>query len=318
MEQIPTTGGAETRIETISDEQGLRIDVLLAKRFPELSRSHLQKLIADDLVTVNGKLIKANYKVQAEDSIRIIFPEAKPVEIAAEAIPLDILYEDADIIVINKSRGMVVHPAAGNYAGTLVNALLEHCQDLSGINGEIRPGIVHRLDKDTSGVMVAAKNDRAHIALAEQIKNRTASRKYVAIVHGTIAEEQGIINAPIGRHPSDRKKMAVTFSNSKEAITRFRVIERFINYTLVECKLQTGRTHQIRVHMQYIGHPVVGDPKYGPEKKRFAISGQALHSAELSLKHPISGEELLFTAPVPPDMADILTKLKALKRETNY
>ncbi|HML34429.1 RluA family pseudouridine synthase [Sporomusa sphaeroides] len=315
MEQIPTTGRAETRIETTSDEQGLRIDVLLAKRFPELSRSHLQKLIADDLVTVNGKLIKANYKVQAEDSIRIIFPEAKPVEIAAEAIPLDILYEDADIIVINKPRGMVVHPAAGNYAGTLVNALLEHCQDLSGINGEIRPGIVHRLDKDTSGVMVAAKNDRAHIALAEQIKNRTASRKYVAIVHGTIAEEQGIINAPIGRHPSDRKKMAVTFSNSKEAITRFRVIERFINYTLVECKLQTGRTHQIRVHMQYISHPVVGDPKYGPEKKRFAISGQALHSAELSLKHPISGEELLFTAPVPPDMADILTKLKALKRE---
>ncbi len=315
MEQIPTTGRAETRIETMSDEQGLRIDVLLAKRFPELSRSHLQKLIADDLVTVNGKLIKANYKVQAEDSIRIIFPEAKPVEIAAEAIPLDILYEDADIIVINKPRGMVVHPAAGNYAGTLVNALLEHCQDLSGINGEIRPGIVHRLDKDTSGVMVAAKNDRAHIALAEQIKNRTASRKYVAIVHGTIAEEQGIINAPIGRHPSDRKKMAVTFSNSKEAITRFRVIERFINYTLVECKLQTGRTHQIRVHMQYISHPVVGDPKYGPEKKRFAISGQALHSAELSLKHPISGEELLFTAPVPPDMADILTKLKALKRE---
>lgn len=313
MEQI--TGGAETRIETTSDEQGLRIDVLLAKRFPELSRSHLQKLIADDLVTVNGKLTKANYKVQAEDSIRIIFPEAKPVEIAAEAIPLDILYEDADIIVINKPRGMVVHPAAGNYAGTLVNALLEHCQDLSGINGEIRPGIVHRLDKDTSGVMVAAKNDRAHIALAEQIKNRTASRKYLAIVHGTIAEEQGIINAPIGRHPSDRKKMAVTFSNSKEAITRFRVIERFINYTLVECKLQTGRTHQIRVHMQYIGHPVVGDPKYGPEKKRFAISGQALHSAELSLKHPNSGEELLLTAPVPPDMADILTKLKALKRE---
>ena len=313
MEQI--TGRAETQIEITSEEQGLRIDVLLTKRFPELSRSHLQKLIADDLVTVNGKLTKANYKVQAEDSIRIIFPEAKPVEIAAEAIPLDILYEDADIIVINKPRGMVVHPAAGNYAGTLVNALLEHCQDLSGINGEIRPGIVHRLDKDTSGVMVAAKNDRAHIALAEQIKNRTASRKYVAIVHGTIAEEQGIINAPIGRHPSDRKKMAVTFSNSKEAITRFRVMERFINYTLVECKLQTGRTHQIRVHMQYIGHPVVGDPKYGPEKKRFAISGQALHSAELSLKHPNSGEELLFTAPVPPDMADILTKLKALKRE---
>ena len=315
MEHIPIIGRSETLIETTSDEQGLRIDVLLAKRFPELSRSHLQKLIADDLVTVNGNLTKSNYKAQAKDIIKIIFPEAKPVEIAAEAIPLDILYEDNDIIVINKPRGMVVHPAAGNYAGTLVNALLEHCQDLSGINGEIRPGIVHRLDKDTSGVMVAAKNDRAHIDLAEQIKKRTASRKYLAIVHGTIAEEQGIVNAPIGRHPSDRKKMAVTFSNSKEAITRFRVIERFINYTLVECKLQTGRTHQIRVHMQYIGHPVVGDPKYGPEKKRFAISGQALHSAQLSLKHPTSGEELLFSVPIPPDMADILTQLKALKRE---
>lgn len=314
MEHMPMIG-TETIIEAETNEQGLRMDVLLARRFPELSRSHLQKLITDGLVTVNGKLTKSNYKTQAADQIKIIFPEAKPVEITAEAIPLDILYEDNDIIVINKPRGMVVHPAAGNYAGTLVNALLEHCKDLSGINGEIRPGIVHRLDKDTSGVMVVAKNDRAHIDLAEQIKHRTASRKYLAIVHGTIAEEQGIINAPIGRHPSDRKKMAVTFSNSKEAVTRFRVIERFINHTLVECKLQTGRTHQIRVHMQYIGHPVVGDPKYGPEKKRFAISGQALHSAELSLKHPITGEEMLFSAPVPPDMAAILVQLKALKRE---
>ena len=237
------------------------------------------------------------------------------MEICAEDIPLDILYEDADIIVINKPRGMVVHPAAGNYAGTLVNALLEHCRDLSGINGEIRPGIVHRLDKDTSGVMVAAKNDRAHLNLAEQIKARTASRKYLAIVYGIIAEEQGIINAPIGRHASDRKKMAVTFSNSKEAITRFRVLERFVNYTLVECRLQTGRTHQIRVHMQYIGHPVVGDPKYGPEKKRFTIKGQALHSAELSLKHPVTGEDLLFIAPLPPDMAVIIEQLAASKRE---
>ncbi len=297
------------------DEQGTRLDVLLTSRFPELSRSHLQKIVADGFVLVNNKQAKSNYKVQTQDIITISFPEAKPVEIQAEAIPLEVLYEDVDIIVINKPRGMVVHPAAGNYAGTLVNALLEHCKDLSGINGEIRPGIVHRLDKDTSGVMVAAKNDQAHLNLAEQIKNRTASRKYLAIVHGIIAEEQGIINAPIGRHPSDRKKMAVTFSNSKEAITRFRVIERFVNYTLVECKLQTGRTHQIRVHMQYINHPVVGDPKYGPEKKRFAITGQALHSAELSLKHPTTGEDMLFTAPLPPDMAIILTQLEAIKRE---
>ncbi len=315
MENTQLIEGSKTLIEATDTEQGTRVDVLLARRFPELSRSHLQKLISDGLVAVNGKPIKSNYKAQTGDCISVAFPEAKPVEILAEAIPLDVLYEDTDIIVVNKPRGMVVHPAAGNYAGTLVNALLEHCQDLSGINGEIRPGIVHRLDKDTSGVMVAAKNDRAHIDLAEQIKNRTASRKYWAIVHGTIAEEQGIVNAPIGRHPSDRKKMAVTFSNSKEAITRFRVIERFINYTLVECKLQTGRTHQIRVHMQYIGHPVVGDPKYGPEKKRFAISGQALHSAELSLKHPGTGKDMLFTAPLPPDMAVILTQLEALKRE---
>ena len=315
VEQNQTTVSHTTSLEAVSEEQGVRLDVLLTNRFPELSRSHLQKLIADQLVTVNGKPAKANYKAQAADQIRITFPEAKPIEIMAEAIPLAILYEDADIIVLNKARGMVVHPAAGNYQGTLVNALLEHCTDLSGINGEIRPGIVHRLDKDTSGVMVAAKNDRAHLDLAEQIKSRTASRKYLAIVHGNIAEEQGIVNAPIGRHPSDRKKMAVTFSNSKEAVTRFRVVERFVNYTLVECKLQTGRTHQIRVHMQYIEHPVVGDPKYGPEKKRFAIAGQALHSAELSLRHPATGETMIFTAPLPADMAAILNQLKTSKRE---
>lgn len=297
------------------NEQGVRLDVLLASRLGEFSRSRIQKLIADGLVLVNGRTAKANYKVQADDGIQIAFPEAKPVEIVAESIPLDILYEDADIIVVNKPRGMVVHPAVGNYQGTLVNALLDHCQDLSGINGEIRPGIVHRLDKDTSGVMVAAKNDHAHLNLSEQIKSRTASRRYLAIVHGNIVEEQGIINAPLGRHASDRKKMAVTFTNSKEAITHFGVVERFGNFTLVACKLQTGRTHQIRVHMKYIGHPVVGDPKYGPEKKPFAIKGQALHSAELSLKHPVTGEDMLFTAPLPADMAAILAKLKEQRRE---
>lgn len=314
MEQNKTNHFTSS-FKTTDEEQGTRLDVLLTQHFPELSRSHLQKLIADKMVLVNDKTVKANYKAQTEDTISITFPEAKEIEIIPEEIPLDILYEDTDIIVVNKPRGMVVHPAAGNYQGTLVNALLDHCRDLSGINGEIRPGIVHRLDKDTSGVMVAAKNDHAHLSLAEQIKERTASRKYLAIVHGNIAEEQGIINAPIGRHPSDRKKMAVTFSNSKQAITRFRVVERFINFTLVECKLQTGRTHQIRVHMQYIGHPVVGDPKYGPEKKRFNIQGQALHSAELSLKHPTTNQDMLFSAPLPPDMADILTELQAIRRE---
>lgn len=296
-------------------QQGRRLDVLLTELFPGLSRSHLQKLIADGMVTINGKTVKANYKAQAQDTIAVIFPEVKPALIVAEDIPLDIVYQDSEIIVINKERGMVVHPAAGNYRGTLVNALLEHCKDLSGINGEIRPGIVHRLDKDTSGVMVVAKNDHAHLHLAEQIKNRKASRKYIAIVHGNIAEEHGIINAPIGRHPSDRKKMAVIFSNSKQAITHFRVVERFGNFTLVECRLQTGRTHQIRVHMQYINHPVVGDPKYGPEKKQFAIKGQALHSAELSLTHPTTGEDMLFTAPVPADMTKILKQIKGTKRE---
>lgn len=315
MEQNEIASKTTASFKVTDEEQGMRLDVLLAGRFGEMSRSHLQKLIVDGLVIVNGKTIKANYKIQIDDTINVTFPEAKPVEIVAENIPLDIIYEDTDIIVVNKPRGMVVHPAVGNYQGTLVNALLDHCQDLSGINGEIRPGIVHRLDKDTSGVMVVAKNDYAHLNLAEQIKNRTASRKYLAIVHGNIAEEQGIINAPLGRHASDRKKMAVSFSNSKEAITRFRVIERFVNFTLVECKLQTGRTHQIRVHMQYIGHPVVGDPKYGPEKKQFAIKGQALHSAELSLKHPVTGESMLFTTPLPADMTNILKKLQATRRK---
>jgi len=315
LEENPLSNDNRSTFIVSTEEQGTRLDVLLTSKLQELSRSHLQKLIANGLVMVNGKTTKANYKVQSDDAVSITFSEAKPVEIIAENIPLDILYEDTDIIVVNKPRGMVVHPAVGNYQGTLVNALLDHCKDLSGINGEIRPGIVHRLDKDTSGVMVAAKNDHAHISLAEQIKNRTASRKYIAIVHGNIAEEQGIINAPLGRHQADRKKMAVTFSNSKEAITRFRVIERFINFTVVECKLQTGRTHQIRVHMQYIGHPVVGDPKYGPEKKRFAIAGQALHSAELSLKHPVTSKDMLFTAPLPQDMADILKQLEANRRE---
>ena len=291
-------------------EQGERLDVFLAKGMNEVSRSNLQKLITSGQVTVNDKIVKTNYKIKTSDVIIVTMPEVRTLELMAEDIPIDVVYEDDDIIVVNKARGMVVHPATGNYSGTLVNALLEHCDDLSGINGVARPGIVHRLDKDTSGVMIAAKSDRAHINLAKQIKEHTASRRYLTIVHGNIKEEQGVIKGPIGRHPSDRKKMAVTFVNSKEATTKFRIIERFGDYTLVECKLLTGRTHQIRVHMAYIGHPVVGDPKYGPERGHFAIVGQALHSAELRITHPVTEESMVFTAPLPDDMQVILMNLR--------
>lgn len=296
------------------NSNGERIDVFLAKKITDLSRSHIQKLITEGNVQVNNRNIKANYKLQSDDSIEIVIPEAKPVDIIAESIALDILYEDADVIVINKPRGMVVHPAAGNYSGTLVNALLDHCDDLSGINGQVRPGIVHRLDKDTSGVMVAAKNDEAHIKLAQQIKERSASRQYLAIVHGNVKEEHGVVHAPIGRHPTDRKKMAVVFSNSKEAVTNFEVVERFGQYTLIACKLLTGRTHQIRVHMTYIGHPVVGDPKYGIGKQPFSINGQALHSAQLKFTHPATNREMLFSAPLPADMQKILTQLRRINQ----
>lgn len=292
------------------DEGGERLDVYLARRAPEYSRSHIQKLIAGGQVTLAGAPVKANYKVQAADRLELAAPELKPLEVVAEDIPLDILFEDSDVVVVNKPRGMVVHPAAGNYRGTLVNALLEHCRDLSGIGGVARPGIVHRLDKDTSGVMVVAKTDRAHLHLAKQIKDRTAARKYIAIVHGNPEAEQGLVDAPIGRHPVDRKKMAVTPGQGKEARTKFRVVERFGNYSVVECRLLTGRTHQIRVHMAYIGHPVVGDPKYGPRTAHFSIDGQALHSAELAFQHPVSGRAMVFEAPLPADMEAILRELR--------
>ena len=298
-----------------ADSINSRLDVFLTAHLPDMSRAHVQKLIAETQVTVNHKSVKANYRLQSRDILRVVLPEAKTaLQVVAEKIPLAVLYEDSQLIVVNKARGMVVHPAAGNQQGTLVNALLEHCQDLSGINGEIRPGIVHRLDKDTSGAMVAAKTDKAHLHLAEQIRNRTAGRKYLAIVYGNIVEEQGVINAPISRHPADRKKMAVVQTNSKPATTRFRVVERLGQYTVVECKLLTGRTHQIRVHMAYIGHSVVGDPKYGPAKHAFTIAGQALHSAELTLVHPVSGETMTFTAPTPADFQQLWEQLRATKR----
>ena len=297
------------------DTDNERLDVFLTRMQPDFSRSHIQKLIADGGVTVSGKVRKGNYRLHWDDEVELSIPEAESVEILPEDIPLDILYEDNDIIVINKARGMVVHPAAGVNSGTLVNALMFHCKDLSGINGEIRPGIVHRLDKDTSGVMVAAKNDKAHLSLAKQIQEKTAKRIYHAIVWGNIKEEAGVIRGDIGRHPTDRKKMAIVQENGKSATTHFKVLERFGDCTLIECRLETGRTHQIRVHMTYIGHPVVGDPKYGATrhgkvKGNFSIQGQALHSISLELTHPSTGEVMTFTSPLPDDMEKILKKLR--------
>lgn len=296
-----------------ADTDGERLDVFVA-RAADVTRSRAQKLIDEGSVTVAETNRKANYRLRLGESVAITLPDAKSVAIVAENIPLDVLYEDGDIIVVNKARGMTVHPAAGIFTGTLVNALLWHCQDLSGINGELRPGIVHRLDKDTSGVMVAAKNDAAHINLAAQIQAKTARRTYDAIVCGNIAEETGVIKGNIGRHPVERKKMAVV-ATGKPAVTHFAVRERFGGHTLVECRLETGRTHQIRVHFSYIGHPLVGDPKYGKKKSPFAsfINGQALHSRELALLHPATGEALCFTAPLPHDMQNILSALKEIK-----
>ena len=300
-----------------AEQTGERLDVFLVRQQPDFSRAHVQKLIREGSALVDGRMRKANYKLNDGACITLTIPEAEPVEIKAEDIPLDILYEDEDIIVVNKARGLVVHPASGVNSGTLVNALLFHCHDLSGINGEIRPGIVHRLDKDTSGVMVCAKNDKAHVDLAEQIRTKSAHRIYRAIVHGNIKEEAGIIKGDIGRHLTDRKKMAIVLENGKPAVTHFRVLERFGDYTLVECQLETGRTHQIRVHMTSIGHPLVNDPKYGPRKSTpFAIEGQALHSLTLTLRHPTTGEEMQFEAPLPADMQKILTALRDRRAKT--
>lgn len=300
---------AETAVYQ-ADREGERLDLFLARRQPELSRSHVQKLITRGAALVEGRRRKGSYKLTVGERIELTLPEPEPVEIRAENIPLAILYEDHDIIVVDKPRGMVVHPAAGVSSGTLVNALLYHCRDLSGINGAVRPGIVHRLDKDTSGVMVAAKNDAAHLDLAEQIRTKTARRLYLAIVHGNIREEAGTIKGAIGRHPTDRQRMAIVREHGREAVTHFTVLERFGEYTLIECSLETGRTHQIRVHMTSIGHPLVNDPKYGSRKSPFAIRGQALHSRSLTLCHPATKEQMTFEAPVPEDFARIIKALR--------
>ncbi|MCI7676254.1 MAG: RluA family pseudouridine synthase [Phascolarctobacterium sp.] len=300
--------GEQERLIIAEEQAGQRADVGLALLL-DITRSNMQRLLEDGRAVKGAKVLKANYKLKAGDEIVVTLPEPQPLDAQPENIPLDIIYEDEDVIVVNKARGMVVHPAAGNYSGTLVNALLYHCKNLSGINGVIRPGIVHRLDKDTSGIMICAKNDEAHLSLSQQIQAKTARRTYLAVVRGNIKTDSGTIETQIARDKVDRKKMAVVKENGREAITDYEVVERFGKYTLVRCKLRTGRTHQIRVHMEYLGYPLVGDPKYSPMKTPFAIKGQALHSQTLEFTHPRTGECMQFEAPLPEDMQKIITRL---------
>jgi 23S rRNA pseudouridine1911/1915/1917 synthase len=295
--------------EVREGEAEKRIDVFLAGEAEDYTRSHIQKLIADGYASVNGVTAKASYNVKVGDLIRLEIPEPEGMETKAENIPLDIYYEDSDVIVINKPRGMVVHPAPGNYTGTVVNALLYHCGDLSGIGGVLRPGIVHRLDKETSGLIMVAKNDAAHVSLTRQLKDRQVIRIYLALVHGRVEEQSGVIDAPIGRDPKNRQKMAVVHKNSKNAITNYHVLKRFNGYTYLELKLETGRTHQIRVHLSYIGHPVAGDLKYGPSRPHFDLKGQFLHAAVLGFRHPRTGACLKFEAPLPGELAAVLENL---------
>ncbi|SFB19245.1 ribosomal large subunit pseudouridine synthase D [Lentibacillus halodurans] len=287
-----------TKQHTVTEtEQNIRIDKLLSDMINDVSRSQIQSWIADDYVSVNAQRVKANYKCQTGDVIEWILPEPESLTIEPENIPLSIVYEDSDLLVVNKPRGMVVHPSAGHQKGTLVNALMYHCDSLSHVNGGERPGIVHRIDKDTSGLLVVAKNDPVHISLAEQLSAKDIDRQYEAIVHGVIDHETGLIDAPIGRDPNDRKKMGVV-DNGKSAVTHFRVVNRFADFTHVVCQLETGRTHQIRVHMKYIGFPIAGDPKYG-QRKTLDIGGQALHAKSLEFKHPSTNEQLHFEVEAP-------------------
>ena len=294
-----------------AEQEGTRIDKYLSEAVNDLSRSYCQKLVSDGNVLVNNKNIKQNYKVKSFDNVEVTIPEPEMLEVIAEDINLDIVYEDSDLLVINKPQGMVVHPAVGNYTGTLVNALMKHCGDnLSAINGVIRPGILHRIDKDTSGLLLVAKNNNAHVKLAHQIKEHSLTRKYIAVVFGSLKNDTGTINAPIGRHGTDRKRMAVTTKNSRNAITHYKVLERLGNFTYVECKLETGRTHQIRVHMSYIGHPIAGDPVYGPKKDRFSLKGQALHAKVIGFIHPSTEEYMEFEVEPPAYFDKILNLLR--------
>lgn len=298
------------RFEIDENQEKVRIDSFLAEKIADLSRSYLRKGIEAGWVKANGNAIKPNYKLKARDVITVDVPPTQEHIIAPEDLPLNILYEDEDIIVIDKARGVVVYPAPGNYSGTMVNALLHYTKELSKRNGESRPGIIHRLDKDTSGVIIVAKNDVAHKNISDQLKNRRVKKIYWALVWGRVEDHKATINAPIGRHPSKRKEMTVTGKNSKEAITHFKVLEKFSDFTLLEVALETGRTHQIRVHMKFIRHPIVGDRVYSNKKSPFPISGQALHAYKLGFHHPRSGEYVEFTAPLPRDITSILEKLR--------
>lgn len=302
----------ETLIITVSEAMAdLRIDKLIAEAYPDFSRSYIQKLIKDGQAFSRGKTLKANYRPQFGEEIQLLVPEPEILAIEPENIPLDIVYEDADVILVNKPKDMVVHPAPGHYSGTLVNALMYHCQEnLSGINGVLRPGIVHRIDKDTTGLIIACKNDRAHNSLAEQLKVHSITRKYNALVYNSFKEEEGTVAAPIGRHPVDRKKMAINYKNGKEAVTHYRVLENFSGYAHIECSLETGRTHQIRVHMTSISHPLLGDEIYGPAKSKFHLQGQALHARVFGFIHPTTGEYMEFEAPLPAYFTTLLNTFK--------
>lgn len=301
-------------IFTVAPEQaGERVDKLLAELLEDFTRSRIQKIAESGQLLINGSPVKVNYKLKAGDEIVLHVEPPQEVDIVAEDIPLDIVYEDEEMLVVNKPQGMVVHPAAGNYSGTLVNALMAYCGDsLSGINGEKRPGILHRIDKDTSGLLLVAKTDRAHRSLAEQIKAHSLTRAYRALVHGNFKEDGGTIDAPIGRHPIDRKKMTITTIHAREAVTHFRVLERFGRFTYIECRLETGRTHQIRVHMSQNGHPIVGDKTYGVKKEDFRLDGQLLHAYKVGFIHPVTEEYMEFTSELPQYFEKVLKNLRNL------
>ncbi len=294
-----------------AESAGERADKLLSYSLSDYSRSFVQNLFSDGLVSCNGKNISKGFKPKYGDEISFTVPEPKEISLEPENIPLDIVYEDSDLLIVNKPRGMVVHPAPGNYSSTLVNALLWHCKgNLSGINGVVRPGIVHRIDKDTSGLLLVAKNDAAHISLSQQISVHSLDREYRAVIHGHLKDEQGTVDAPIGRNPNDRKKMCVTNQNSKNAVTHYTVLEEYKDFSFVKLKLETGRTHQIRVHMAYLGHPVAGDPVYGPKNGVSSLNGQCLHAGLLGFVHPSSGEHIIKEAPLPEYFTDFLGRIK--------
>lgn len=299
------------KLEWIAEQGGVRIDKYIADIYPDFSRSYIQKLLKEEHIFVNGKVSKANYKVVFQDQIMMEVPDVEAAEILPEDIPLSVLYEDDYVLVVDKPKGMVVHPAAGHTSGTLVNAVMWHCKDhLSGINGVLRPGIVHRIDKDTTGAILICKDDITHRHIADQLKEHNIKRRYRAVVSGVLKEEEGTIEGPIGRHPTDRKKMAINPKNGKEAITHYKVLERFPNATYVECRLETGRTHQIRVHMTSIGHPLLGDAVYGSMKNPYHLEGQTLHAMILGFIHPHSGEYVECVSPIPDYFEKLLSKLR--------